>query len=133
LGTAIEILYTAPTAPRPAVSGRLQADIERAASLDGRTVNEMFDLYGTYCDATSPSLFEQDLGSKDFVVLRDDAGAVAGFSTLATVDAPFGRAIYSGDTIIDRAHWGDAGAGLHMAALRRYSLTAVICSTSPPG
>ena len=107
MGTAIEISYTAPTAPRSAVSGRLQADIERAASLDGRTVNEMFDLYGTYYDATSPSLFEQDLGNKDFVVvLRDDAGAVAGFSTLAIVDAPFGRAIYSGDTIIDRAHWG---------------------------
>ena len=47
LGTAIEISYTAPTALGQAVSGRLQADIERAASLDGRTVNEMFDLYGT--------------------------------------------------------------------------------------
>ena len=111
LGTAIEVSYTAPAALRPAINGRLQADIEQAASLDGRTVSAMFDLYDTYYDATSRPLFETDLRNKDFVIaLREPSGALAGFSTLAVLEAEIGgerlRAIYSGDTIIDHAHWG---------------------------
>jgi hypothetical protein len=71
----------------------------------------MYGLYGRYYEATTPALFESDLGDKDFVVLlRDDAGAVVGFSTLSIlygeIDGRRHRAIYSGDTIIDRAHWG---------------------------
>jgi hypothetical protein len=71
----------------------------------------MYDLYATYYESTSPSLFEADLRDKDsVVVLRDDADRLVGFSSLAIVNANVGecslRAIYSGDTIIDRAHWG---------------------------
>jgi hypothetical protein len=71
----------------------------------------MYELYATYYDATSPSLFEKDLGDKDWVVvLRDESGMLAGFSSLAVVDASVDgrclRAIYSGDTIIGRTHWG---------------------------
>ena len=29
----------------------------------------MYDLYATYYDASSPSLFEKDLGDKDWVVI----------------------------------------------------------------
>ena len=44
----------------------------------------MYELYATYYDATSPSLFEKDLGDKDWVVvLRDEAGMLVGFSSLA--------------------------------------------------
>jgi hypothetical protein len=90
---------------------RLLAHVERRASLEGRTISQMYDLYATYYDATSPLLFERDLDDKDWViVLRDESGMLAGFSSLAIVDATIGgrclRAIYSGDTIIERAHWG---------------------------
>jgi hypothetical protein len=92
-------------------ASRLLAHVERRASLEARTVSQMYDLYATYYDATSPALFERDLHDKDWVVvLRDESGMLAGFSSLAIVDATIGgrclRAIYSGDTIIERAHWG---------------------------
>jgi len=92
-------------------ASRLLADVERRSSLEGRTISQMYSLYATYYDATSPLLFEKDLADKDWVVvLRDETGMLVGFSSLAIVDATIGgrglRAIYSGDTIIARAHWG---------------------------
>jgi hypothetical protein len=99
--------------PRPGTCPGLRpsAEVERLSALGRRTIREMYALYAGYYDATSPALFETDLAGKDFVVvLRDEAGAVVGFSTLAVIDAEIDgrrlRAIYSGDTIIDRAHWG---------------------------
>jgi hypothetical protein len=48
----------------------------------------MYNLYATYYDATSPSLFEKDLDDKDWVVvLREESGMLVGFSSLAIVDA----------------------------------------------
>lgn len=92
-------------------SPRLLAHVERRQRLEGRTVSQMYDLYSTYYDATSLSVFEKDLGDKDWVVvLRDESGMLAGFSSLAIIDATVNgrslRAIFSGDTIIERAHWG---------------------------
>lgn len=96
---------------RERVSPRLLADVERRSSLEGRTITQMYDLYATYYDATSLSAFEKDLDDKDWVVvLRDESGMLAGFSSLAIVDATVDgrslRAIFSGDTIIERTHWG---------------------------
>jgi len=97
---------TAPPAAR-----QLSATIDRVAALDERSVGAMYELYDRYYDATSRPLFEADLGNKDYVVmLRETSGALAGFSTLAVLEAEIAgrrlRAIYSGDTIIDHAHWG---------------------------
>jgi hypothetical protein len=112
--TEVEHSRRVVSARRERVPSRLLAHVERRASLEGRTIARMYELYATYYDATSPSLFEKDLGDKDWVVvLRDEAGMLVGFSSLAIVDATIGglggrslRAIYSGDTIIERAHWG---------------------------
>ena len=96
----------------PARAGRqLSATIDHVAALTDRAIGAMFDLYDKYYAATSRSLFETDLRNKDFVVtLREPSGALAGFSTLAVIETEIGgvnlRAIYSGDTIIDQAHWG---------------------------
>jgi len=101
-----------PTVAVPARAGRqLTATIDHVASLTDRAIGAMFDLYDKYYAATSRPLFEADLRNKDFVVtLREPSGALAGFSTLAVIEAEVGgerlRAIYSGDTIIDHAHWG---------------------------
>ena len=88
-----------------------QAAVERLSALENGTIRQMYDLYGSYYEATSIALFESDLSDKDFaVVLRDETGAVVGFSTLAIlnteIDGRCLRAIYSGDTIIERAYWG---------------------------
>lgn len=55
--------------------------------------------------------FEADLAEKRWVILIHDAGgALCGFSTQTLLDAEVdGRAVkalFSGDTIIDRSHWG---------------------------
>jgi hypothetical protein len=100
------------TAPAALTAARqLSATIDRVAMLDERAVGAMYELYDQYYDATSRPLFEADLRNKDYVVtLRESSGALAGFSTLAVLEADVGgrrlRAIYSGDTIIDHAHWG---------------------------
>jgi hypothetical protein len=109
--TQVEHSSRAVPTGRERASSRLLAHVERRASLEARTVSQMYDLYAAYYDATSPSLFEKDLDDKDrVVVLRDESGMLVGFSSLAIVDATVDgrclRAIYSGDTIIDRAHWG---------------------------
>jgi hypothetical protein len=106
------VLATSAGRGNPIVHGRqLHAEIVPVTALDDRVTGEMFDLYDAYYDATSPLLFRSDLADKDFVIaLREPSGALAGFSTLAALDTEIGgervRAIYSGDTIIDHAHWG---------------------------
>jgi hypothetical protein len=95
----------------PSIGRQINASIERVASLERESIDGMFAVYRTYYDATSETAFAADLKEKDFVVLlRDEDDAIAGFSTLAVIDTATDqgrlRAIYSGDTIIDRAHWG---------------------------
>src|SRR5262249_53059935 len=56
--------------------------------------------------------FFRDLDEKDGVLLaRDQAGRVRGFSTYQRFDGVVGGrryvAMFSGDTIMDREHWGD--------------------------
>jgi hypothetical protein len=111
LSIPIELACTKAAGDRHELKYRPQATVERLSALESCTIGQMYDLYGRYYEATSRSLFESDLTDKDFVVvLRDEAREVVGFSTLAILDLEMGgapgRAIYSGDTIIDRAHWG---------------------------
>lgn len=74
----------------------------------------MFALLSTYFENVTPTHFEQDLAEKEWVVvLRDrERGVVKGFSTLMLirllVDEQPIAAFFSGDTIIDRAYWGEA-------------------------
>ncbi len=108
---AIERARSIGAPVRPAVGRQLRGHVEPVSSLDDATVTAMFDLYRSYYDAASARLFASDLREKDFVVvLRDEQDALAGFSTLALIDLMTDRrrlrAIYSGDTIIDRVHWG---------------------------
>lgn len=75
---------------------------------------QMYDLLASYFHNVTFAQFEHDLCEKDWVVLLCDCatGAVKGFSTLMqmrmTVDARPIVALFSGDTIIDRAYWGEA-------------------------
>ena len=71
----------------------------------------MFRLLGRWFDGITRERFEADLADKDWVILlEDDAGALAGFSTLALYPARFrGEAltvVCSGDTLVDPAAWG---------------------------
>jgi hypothetical protein len=58
-------------------------------------------------------VFETDLAEKAWVILLSDAGGeLRGFSTQMVLDAEVGartvKVLFSGDTIIDRQHWGDS-------------------------
>ncbi len=81
------------------------------AALGDADRRAMYALYRRYYDASSWRLFAADLAAKDHaLVLRDETGAVQGFSTLAVYERTFDgrpvRVIFSGDTIVDERHWG---------------------------
>jgi len=101
-----------PIAAQPAPKRRpLSATVRPVASLTQADIRDMFDLYAAYYDATNRSQFERDLvGKHQVVMLHTERQALAGFSTLAISDLTSGgvdaQIIYSGDTIIDRPHWG---------------------------
>jgi hypothetical protein len=76
----------------------------------------IYELFHRHYEHVSWPQFERDLGEKDAViVLRDGRGIPCGFSTQKvmriSVDGCPVRAIFSGDTIIDPAHWGDQELG----------------------
>jgi hypothetical protein len=90
---------------------RLSAAVVPVCEVNATTASDMFALYASYYDGTSRALFAEDLRNKDFVLtLSNEAGELAGFSTLAVLDVALSggpvRAIYSGDTIIDQRYWG---------------------------
>jgi hypothetical protein len=88
---------------------RLSAIVRSRAELDPLDVERMHCLYAAYYDAAPQDQFRSDLAGKDFVIELREGAELRGFSTLALMDFARGerRAIYSGDTIIDRRYWGE--------------------------
>ncbi len=89
----------------------LNAAVLDVRSLDQPVCDAMFALFSRYYVATSRDRFEKDLSEKDSVILlRAEDGRICGFSTLVTFpfrhEARDLRIVFSGDTIIERAHWG---------------------------
>jgi hypothetical protein len=74
----------------------------------------MFSLMDRYFSGMSRSTFDADLDEKQWVLQLVDSttGAVCGFSTQMLLDLRVeGRpvlALFSGDTIVDREHWGSS-------------------------
>ena len=89
----------------------LTSVVVSVADLDPRLRGAMYRLFERYYLGASPARFERDLARKDQVLLlRDGEGDLCGFSTVAVSamlhkGAPI-RVVYSGDTIVERAHWG---------------------------
>jgi hypothetical protein len=108
-----------PAAPRRA----LVAHTITVAELDERTRDAAFHLFRAAYEGTSRERFERDLAEKQHVILLYDreSGALKGFSTVLVRQAwsPRGRAtvVFSGDTVIDRAYWGQKQLQLAFARL----------------
>jgi hypothetical protein len=74
----------------------------------------MFALMDRYYENVRRAVFEADLDEKQWViqVRHPHSGELCGFSTQMLLDVSVsGRpitALFSGDTIIDRSHWGDS-------------------------
>src|SRR5262249_47157855 len=92
----------------------LRSELIRQRDLSSNVRSEMWELFRRYYDAISYESFLDDLSRKQHViVLRDTGdGSVQGFSTIFTfdkeVDGQRVIAIFSGDTIIDDAYWGQS-------------------------
>ena len=76
-------------------------------------IKQMYDLYAAYYENTSLDIFLNDLSKKSGVILvtRKSDDKIVGFSTQTffdiQVDGKRVRGIFSGDTIIDQAYWGN--------------------------
>jgi len=73
----------------------------------------MFALMREHYENVRRETFERDLGEKRWVIqLQGEAGELCGFSTQTLLGASVGgrpvTALYSGDTIVARQHWGDS-------------------------
>jgi len=88
---------------------------------------EMARLYLANYDGSSEALFLEDLAKKDEALLVYAGEQLAGFTTLLVFEREWRaeriRVVYSGDTVVDRAHWGQQALAFdwigRMGALKR--------------
>jgi hypothetical protein len=96
-------------------------------ALDASVKRRMASLYLTSYDGSSEALFLQDLSRKDEVLLLCAGPELVGFTTLRVFDREWGgrpiRVVYSGDTVVERSHWGQRALAFawiaRMGALKR--------------
>jgi hypothetical protein len=71
---------------------------------------DMARLYLDSYDGSNEELFLDDLARKDEALLVYDGARIVGFTTLWVFERQWRgeriRVVYSGDTVVDRAHWG---------------------------
>ena len=90
-------------------------------ALSDADISAMLALYlAHYCETTA-DIFRADLANKHEVLLLRCAGVLVGFTTWRLDDEWLAgqaiRVLYSGDTVVHRAHWGQQA--LSFAWLRR--------------
>jgi hypothetical protein len=85
-----------------------------AAAVTPAQRDAMFALMDRHYLNVTRGRFDSDLAEKDWVILLRDrqSGAIGGFSTQVLMDVQVAgrpmRALFSGDTIVDRDRWGDS-------------------------
>lgn len=94
-----------------ATANALTSKIVPVSAVSSSDREEMWTLYRRFYSGTHRELFERDLAQKDsLLLLRDAEQRIQGFSTLQVGVTHFEgapvRFVFSGDTIVDRAHWG---------------------------
>jgi hypothetical protein len=98
-----------------------QTHIYAPIELSTQQRSDMWALYQSWYDASSPKLFFDDLSKKTEVLVVSRNSWLVGFTTLETFTWQRGglslKIVYSGDTIIDPSHWGQQA--LAFAWIRR--------------
>jgi len=103
------------------------ASFAQVSTLDDRARDEMARIYLESYDGSSKRIFLGDLATKDEVLLVHAADQLVGFTTVRVFERTWQghiiRAVYSGDTVIERAHWGQQSLAFawisRMGALKR--------------
>jgi hypothetical protein len=89
----------------------LTASTVPVSAIDARRREQMFALFARYYDCVGPDRFAADLAAKDSAILLTSGERLAGFTTMRTFDFAFAGetvgVVFSGDTIVDRAFWGE--------------------------
>jgi hypothetical protein len=115
---------------------RLRGELARVAELGPEKKREMFSLMSSYFAGLSRQCFLSDLREKEWVILlQDKYSRLQGFSTIMVMDKDIDtqpvRAIFSGDTIINRRFWGDWELfrifGTFIVSLMRASQNKTLC------
>jgi hypothetical protein len=83
--------------------------VARITPIDARA---MYEIFARHYDCVSFDQFLMDLSEKDCVLVLHNANfEICGFSTQKVLRVSVGgksvRAVFSGDTIVDRAYWGE--------------------------
>ena len=92
---------------------KLKSDNTTVSKLASHERNEMFALMQSCYENTCREAFDRDLAAKQWVLRVFDPaiGKVVGFSTQAPLEVEVEgrevRALFSGDTVVDPAYWGD--------------------------
>jgi len=94
----------------------LQSRIVPVAQISERDVRSMYEIFARHYDCVSYDRFQLDLAEKDCVLLlRNLDSQICGFSTQKLLRVMIGgvpvRAVFSGDTIVDRSYWGEQELG----------------------
>jgi hypothetical protein len=102
----------------PSVSEETRLHSESVAifKLSAADRRSMFEIFSRHYDCVTWERFHHDLEEKNCaIVLRDARGEICGFSTQkimrAVVEGVPVKAVFSGDTIVDRRCWGDQELG----------------------
>lgn len=105
----------------PTCQGAYAARFVPVSALDPETRQRMCALYLAHYDGSSAALFHHDLDDKEEALLLLHDGQLVGFTTLRRFEHDWRgqrlRIVYSGDTVVDRAHWGQQA--LAFAWIRR--------------
>lgn len=93
------------------VRGGLETELRETSTLSSSLVDRLYALHARHFDGADPHRFRADLAAKQWVILlRDAEGLPVGYSTQALQESVVRgrrvRAVFSGDTLVDRAHWG---------------------------
>lgn len=91
---------------------RLSAQLIERTRLTRCDRAAMLELMQGHYANVQPDVFARDLEEKRWVILvREPGGRLCGFSTQTLIETVVSgeplRTLFSGDTIIDREHWGD--------------------------
>ncbi len=106
-----------------------QAQAIAVSGLGLRERQEMAALYLRHYDGSDASRFLADLAEKDEAILVRADGTIVGFTTFVVYERTWQgrevRIVFSGDTVVDRGHWGQQALAFawiaRMGEIRRRS------------
>ena len=117
----------------PADTAAYTCEIKPVYALAAADVQRMTALYLAHYDQTTAAIFAADLAAKHEVLLLRHAGALVGFTTWRVDEGAHNgqamRVLYSGDTVVHRAHWGQQA--LAFAWIRRMGELAAQAPAQP--